>query len=140
MKWMRLLTLLAACLFSMAALAQQNPPAQASDDHKHGQMGPGMGNVDDHVKELTTKLNLTADQQTKVKAILEENHQQMQTTMKDESLSKEDKHAKMKEMHESVHAKVRDVLTDDQKPKFDAMVKDMDERMHSQHAGDKDHK
>jgi Spy/CpxP family protein refolding chaperone len=140
MKWMRLLTLLAACLFSMAALAQQNPPAQASDDHKHGQMGPGMGNVDDHVKELTTKLNLTGDQQTKVKAILEENHQQMQTTMKDESLSKEDKHAKMKEMHESVHAKVRDVLTDDQKPKFDAMVKDMDERMHSQHAGDKDHK
>lgn len=140
MKWMRLLTLLAACLFSMAALAQQNPPAQPSGDHKNGQMGPGMGNVDDHVKELTTKLNLTADQQTKVKAILEENHQQMQTTMKDESLSKEDKHAKMKEMHESVHAKVRDVLTDDQKPKFDAMVKDMDERMHSQHAGDKDHK
>jgi protein CpxP len=140
MKLIRLLTLLAACLFAMAAVAQQNPTAQPSGDHKNGQMGPGMGNVDDHVKELTTKLNLTADQQTKVKAILEENHQQMQTTMKDESLSKEDKHAKMKEMHESVHSKVRDVLTDDQKPKFDAMVKDMEDRMHSQHAGDKEHK
>ena len=102
-------------------------------------MGPGMGNVDDHVKELTTKLNLTADQQTKVKAILEENHQQMQATMKDESLSKEDKHARMKSMHDSIHSKVRDILTDEQKPKFDAMVKDMENNMNGMHGKDSDH-
>jgi Spy/CpxP family protein refolding chaperone len=138
MKLFRLTTLLAACLFAMTALAQQNPPAQPSGDQKQGGhghmgMGPGMGNVDDHVKELSTKLNLTSDQQTKVKAILEENHQKMQATMKDESLSKEDKHAKMKEMHDSVHAKVRDILTDEQKPKFDAMVKDMESNMNGMH-------
>jgi Spy/CpxP family protein refolding chaperone len=110
-------------------------------------MGPGMGNVDDHVKELTTKLNLTADQQTKVKAILEEHNQQMQAMMKDDSGSKEDRHAKMKSMHDSVHAKVREVLTDEQKPKFDAMVKDMENNMHGHgkgadhdHDHDKDHK
>jgi Spy/CpxP family protein refolding chaperone len=138
MKLMRLLTLLAACLFSMAALSQQNPPARESGEHKHGGQ---MGNIDDHVKELTTKLNLTADQQTKVKAILEEHHQQMQATMNDQSLSKEDKHAKMKNMHDSVHAKVREVLTDDQKPKFDAMVKDMENNMHGHDKGsDHDHK
>jgi periplasmic protein CpxP/Spy len=140
MKLMRLTTLLAACLFTMAALAQQNPPAQESGDHKHSaHMGAGMGNVDDHVKELTTKLNLTADQQTKVKAILEENHQKMETTMKNESLSKEDKHARMKGMHDSVHAKVREVLTDDQKPKFDDMVKEMESNMHGMHDKDHDH-
>lgn len=136
MKLMRLITLLSACLFAMAALAQQNPPAQENGDHKQGghmAMGPGMGNVDDHVKELSTKLNLTADQQTKVKAILEENHQQMRATMNDQSLSKEDKHAKMKSMHDSVHAKVRDILTDEQKPKFDAMVKDMESNMNGMH-------
>jgi Spy/CpxP family protein refolding chaperone len=148
MKAIRLFTLLAACLFTMAAFAQQNPPAQPSGDQKqggHGHMGPGMGNVDDHVKELATKLNLTADQQTKVKAILEENHQQMQATMNDKSLSMDDKHAKMKSMHDSVHAKVRDILTDEQKPKFDAMVKDMENNMHAHdkdhdHDHDKDHK
>ncbi len=140
MKLMRLITLLAACLFAVAALAQQNPPAQESGDHKHSAHMAGMGSADDHVKELTTKLNLTADQQAKIKAILEENHQKMEATMKDESLSKEDRHARMMSMHESVHAKVREVLTDDQKPKFDAMVKDMEDHMHSQHAGDKDHK
>jgi protein CpxP len=140
MKLMRLITLLAACLFAVAALAQQNPPAQESGDHKHSAHMAGMGNADDHVKELTTKLNLTADQQAKVKAILEENHQKMEATMKDESLSKEERHARMMSMHESVHTKVREVLTDDQKPKFDAMVKDMEDHMHSQHASDKDHK
>jgi periplasmic protein CpxP/Spy len=140
MKLMRLITLLAACLFAVAALAQQNPPAQESGDHKHSGHMAGMGSADDHVKELTTKLNLTADQQAKVKAILEENHQKMEATMKDESLSKEERHSRMMSMHESVHTKVREVLTDDQKPKFDAMVKDMEDHMHSQHASDKDHK
>lgn len=149
MKLMRLITLLAACLFAMAALAQQKPPAQESGEHKHGGhmgsgMGPGMmGSVDDHVKELTTKLNLTADQQAKVKTILEEHHQQMETMMKDESMSKDDKHARMMTMHDSVHAKVRAVLTDEQKPKFDAMVKDMEDHMHGHgddhmHPHDKD--
>jgi periplasmic protein CpxP/Spy len=144
MKLMRLVTLLAACLFAMAAGAQQNPPAQGGGDQKQGGhghmgMGPGMGNVDDHVKELSTKLNLTADQQTKVKTILEENHQQMQAIMNDKSLSMDDKHAKMKSMHDSVHAKVRDILTDQQKPKFDAMVKDMENQMNGMHGKGPDH-
>ena len=144
MKLMRLITLLATCLFAMAALAQQNPPAQESGEQKHSQhmeqhMGHNMGNVDDHVQELTTKLNLTADQQAKVKAILKENHQQMQAMMKDESLSKEDRHAKMMSMHDSVHAKVREVLTDEQKPKFDAMVKDMENNMNGMHGKDSGH-
>lgn len=140
MKAIRLFTLLAACLFAMAALAQQNPPAQPSGDQKQGGHGHmGMGNVDDHVKELTTKLNLTADQQTKVKAILEENHQQMQAMMNDKSLSMDDKHAKMKSMHDSVHSKVRDILTDEQKPKFDAMVKDMENQMNGMHGKGPDH-
>jgi periplasmic protein CpxP/Spy len=138
MKQIRLLAFLATCLFALAALAQQNPPAQGSGEHKHGQMGQQMGNVDEHVKELSTKLDLTADQQTKVKAILQENHEQMQAMMKDQSMSKEDKHAKMQSMHDSVHAKVREVLNDDQKKKFDAMVHDMESEMHSQHGKDKD--
>jgi Spy/CpxP family protein refolding chaperone len=137
MKLIRLLTVLAACLFAMAALAQQNPPAKG-EDHKH--MGHDMGSVDDHVKELATKLNLTADQQVKVKTIMEEHHQLMEAMMKDGALSQEDKHAKMKSMHDSVHTKVREVLNDDQRPKFDAMVKDMEDHMHSQHDKDKDQK
>jgi protein CpxP len=138
MKLMRLVTLLAACLFAMAAGAQQNPPAQPGGDqkpggHGHMGMGPGMGSTDDMMKDLTAKLDLTADQQTKIKSILDEHHQQMKATMNDQSMSKEDKHAKMMSMHNSVHAKVREVLTDEQKPKFDAMVKDMENNMNGMH-------
>ncbi|MGB9120938.1 MAG: hypothetical protein WCE73_09985 [Candidatus Angelobacter sp.] len=138
MKLMRLVTLLAACLFAMAAGAQQNPPAQPGGDQKQGGhghmgMGHGMGSTDDMMKDLTAKLDLTADQQTKIKSILDEHHQQMKATMNDQSMSKEDKHAKMMSMHNSVHAKVREVLTDEQKPKFDAMVKDMENNMNGMH-------
>ena len=144
MKLMRLITLLAACLFTIAAGAQQNPPAQESGEHKHGGQ---MRSTDDFMQDLTTKLNLTAEQQTKIESILDESHQQMRATMNDQSLSQEDKHAKMKSMHDSIHAKVREVLTDEQKPKFDAMVKDMENNMHGHdkdhdhdHDHDKDHK
>jgi Spy/CpxP family protein refolding chaperone len=138
MKAIRLFTLLAACLFAMAAFAQQNPPAQESGEHKSGGQ---MRSSDDMMQELTTKLNLTADQQTKIKSILDETHQQMRATMNDQSLSKEDKHAKMKSMHDAIHAKVREVLTDEQKPKFDAMVKDMENNTHGHDKGpDHDHK
>jgi len=136
MKLMRLLALLAASLFAMAAGAQQNAPAQENGEHKHsGQMRSS----DDMVQDLTTKLNLTADQQAKIKKILDENHEQMRATMNDQSLSKEDKRAKMKSMHESIQAKVRDVLTDDQKPKFDAMMKDMENNMHGKNGQGADH-
>ena len=136
MKQVRLLTVLAACLFAVAAFAQQNPPAKG-DDHKH--MDHDMGSVDDHVKDISAKLNLTADQEAKVKAILVENHQKMESTMNDTSLSKDDKHAKMQSIHDSVHTQVREILTDEQKPKFDAMVKDMEDHMHSHNGADKDH-
>jgi len=139
MKLMRFLALLAACLFAMAAGAQQNPPAQGSGEHKHGGQSGRMGNMDDMMQELTTKLNLTADQQTKIKSIMEEQHEQMRATMNDQSLSKEDKHAKMKSMHDSIHAKVREVLTHEQKPKFDAMIKDMENNMHGKNGQGSDH-
>ena len=136
MKLIRLATLLAACLFALAVGAQQNTPAQESGEHKHGGQ---MHSSDDMVQDLTTKLNLTADQQTKIKSILDEQHQQMRATMNDQSLSKEDKHAKMKSMHDSIHAKVREVLTEEQKPKFDAMVKDMESNMNGMHGKGHDH-
>lgn len=136
MKRMRLITLIAACLFAMAALAQQTPPAQEKGEQKHGGQ---MRSSDEMMQDLTTKLNLTADQQTKIKSIMDESHQQMRATMNDQSLSKEDKHAKMKSMHDSIHAKVREVLTDEQKPKFDAMVKDMENNMNGTHGKGADH-
>jgi hypothetical protein len=70
---------------------------------------------------------------------MKKNLQKMQTIKKDESLSKEDRYSKMKEIYEAMHAQVRDVLTDEQKPKFDTMAKGMENNMHGKNGQDSDH-
>lgn len=117
-----------AFLFGMGAFALQSQPAQDNkDDHSHmGQMS-----IDEHVKMMSEKLNLTDDQQAKAKALLTEQQQQMHSIMGDASLSEDDKKAKVRSLHEATHAKFRDVLNDDQKKKFDEMQQQMHDRMHS---------
>jgi len=94
-----------------------------------------MPSVDDQLKNLTEKLGLTDDQQAKVKPILEDAHSQMATLMQDESMSREDKMAKGRSLRETTNGKIRDVLTDDQKKKFDEMQKEMQDRMRQRQQG-----
>jgi Spy/CpxP family protein refolding chaperone len=133
MKMIRKITLLAVCALAAAAFAQQNPPPQGGGENQ----GPrrGMPSVDDQVKNLTEKLTLTDDQQAKVKAILEDRSSQMQKLMQDDSLSREDKMAKGRSLRDTANGKIRDVLTDDQKKKFDDMQKEMQERMRQRQQG-----
>ena len=46
----------------------------------------------------------------------------------DTSTSQDDKRAKMMSMHQEEQGRIRGILTDDQKPKYDAMLKQMQER------------
>jgi hypothetical protein len=81
--------------------------------------------VDEQVKHLTDKLNLTADQQSKIKPILEDQRQQMETVRNDSSLSREDRMTKMRTIRESAASKIKDNLNDDQKKQYDAMRQEM---------------
>ena len=87
---------------------------------------------------LTQKLNLTADQQTKVKAIDEDAGKQMMAVRNDTSLSQEDRRAKMMDIRKSSQEKIRGILTDDQKTKYDAMQAEMRERMKQRQQGGAD--
>jgi Spy/CpxP family protein refolding chaperone len=133
MNTIRKIALLAACALATAAFAQQNPPPPQS--------GPGDGQgrhrptVDEQVKGLTERYNLTDDQQAKAKTILEDAHSQMMKVMQDESMSREDKMAKGRTLHEAAAAKIREILTDDQKKKFDDTQKEMQDRMRPNQAG-----
>ena len=84
---------------------------------------------------LTQKLNLTADQQTKVKAIDEDTGKQMMAVRNDASLSQDDKRAKMMDIRKGSQDKIRGILTDDQKTKYDAMQAEMKERMKERQQG-----
>lgn len=128
MKRTRTVLFTLAFLFGLGAFALQSQPAQDNkDDHSH----MGRMSIDEHVKMISEKLNLTDDQQAKAKALFTEQQEQMHSIMGDASLSEDDKRAKVRSLHEATNAKFRDVLNDDQKKKFDEMQQQMHDRMHS---------
>ncbi len=120
MKSIKIVLLLAVSLLTVGALAQQTPPPPGG--------GRGPMSVDDQVKGLTDRLGLSDDQQAKIKPILEDTRSQMQKIRQDDSLSQEDKMAKGRSLREATNGKIRDLLTDNQKKKFDDMQKEMQER------------
>lgn len=70
---------------------------------------------------LTRALNLTDDQKSQVKAILEDRVQKMRSVRSDTSLSPEDRRSKMGSISEESNSKIRAPVNDDQKQKFDQM-------------------
>jgi len=88
---------------------------------------------------LTEKLNLTDDQKAKLKPILQDQMQQMKTVREDSSLSQEQKRAKMKSIHESLHDQINTVLTPEQQAKFKQMRQEQMEKHKGMKEGKMEH-
>lgn len=71
--------------------------------------------------DLTAKLGLTADQQKAIGAIIENTRSQGKAVRDDDTLSKDDRRAKMMEIMKAAHDQIRAALTPDQQATFDAM-------------------
>jgi hypothetical protein len=115
---------------------QMNPPSQGMPSAQPGQAAQqpsqpsqGQSNIDNQVQILTQELSLTSEQQNKVRSILTDQHEQAMTLVKDTTMSRDDKMNKLHSLRENTISKVRDVLNADQKPKFDSMVQQQNERM-----------
>lgn len=81
----------------------------------HGQpMSP-----DQRLQMMTKQLNLTADQQEKIKPLLESQNQQMQALRQDSSLSREDRMTKMQEIRQGTNDQIKSALDADQQKKFE---------------------
>jgi len=126
-----LLVLVAAGAISIAApfaAAQDNPsqnsPSQnqnkdqqpSQEHHRHHGMDP-----DQRTQELTRKLKLTTDQQAKVKDALVSEHSQMESLHQDNSLSQQDRRAKMMDIHKGTDTQIRALLDSTQQKKWDEM-------------------
>jgi len=122
-----------------ALMAQTSAPAPSpsNDHHSAARRSGGM------LQRLTRRLNLTADQQTRVKAIFADSRQQakalapqlrqertaLKAAMKTDSESQIDQitqqnaqlTAQVEAMHVKAMAKVYAILSSDQKAKFDRM-------------------
>jgi periplasmic protein CpxP/Spy len=123
--------LLAASLIAIAlpvALAQSDAQSNAqsngqSSDQMSGAGGRHHGPPDpaQRTAELTKKLNLTSDQQTKVQSIFESERSQMEALRNDSSLSQDDRHSKMMAIHQNGDSQVRALLDSNQQKKWDEM-------------------
>jgi hypothetical protein len=126
--------------------AQQSDTAQPSNPPQEnttpqGNTGPqgrrghrggghwGAPSADQRLERLSKRLNLSADQQTKIKPILEDQQKQMESLRQDSSVSPQDRHAKMAELQQSSSGQIRAVLNEDQQKKFDKMQEKRRERM-----------
>src|SRR6202041_271938 len=82
--------------------------------------------VEQHLKMLSEKLGLTADQQDKARPILQEMHDGSQKLEDDQSLTPDQRHEGMVPVFMKADKALREFLTDDQKKKLD----DLEAQMH----------
>lgn len=79
---------------------------------------PHVPSVDQQMKVLTEKLNLTADQQEKLRPILQRMHSVVDKAVHDPSLSHEQREAVVRPEHIKAHDEAMQILNEDQKQKL----------------------
>ena len=89
------------------------PPAQGGGQRMRGPMTP-----EDQLARMTKQLQLTDEQQAKIKPILEEQHKQMMDLRQDTSMSREDRFAKFREVRQKSLEKMKAILTPEQQEKW----------------------
>ena len=110
----RLITITAACvaLFVTVSIGLAQDPAAKNNDrpdrwqHKRG----------NPVEHLTKALDLTPDQQAKIKAIFEQAKPQVQA-------ARQESRQKVQAIRENVRSQIRPILTPAQQTKWDALQK-----------------
>jgi len=128
MNRIRLLAVGSMLLIGPAMLAQQT--AQTGGPAKGAAQGVGLPDVGDQLKVLTQKLDLSADQQPKVKTILQELHDASLKLMQGESTSHEELLSKVRPLRMNADKKIREILSDDQKKKLDLYLQGPHSEMH----------
>ena len=125
---------LCAGLLSGSALFAQDSTSGGSPDQSARPMHRGPMSPDQELSHLTKALNLTSDQQSQIKPILQSRQDQLMQFHQDTSLSRENRMAKMKSLDADSNTKLEGILTSEQKPKYEQMVAHRKERMEQMRA------
>jgi periplasmic protein CpxP/Spy len=131
-----LVLLIAGLTFAQNSQESQAPPSGRHAGMHHNHNGES---AEQHLQMLSEKLNLTDDQKAKLKPILEDEMQQMKAVREDSSLSQEQRRAKMKSIHESLHEQINAVLTPEQQAKFKQMRQEQMEKHKGMKEGKMEH-
>ena len=134
----RLLAIGTMLIVALTAPVQQTATRPAgTDKEEHAQRGApdGVPTVESQLKVLTEKLDLTGDQQARVKAILQELHDATLKLVRDKSLSHEERLAKVRPQRYKADKQIREILSDDQKKKLDQYLQGPHSEMHGNLTG-----
>lgn len=112
--------------FAQTAPAASDAPPPPPGMHGHHMRPP---DPDKQLARMTSKLNLSADQQAQIKPILEDRNTQMAALHADTSLGGPDKMAKMKSIGQESQTKIDAVLNDQQKAQWAEMKAKQREKM-----------
>lgn len=124
MKKFRNAVLFAICMLSAVLWAQQSSP-QSQGPFKIEPMPMPLNRqvtADDHLHMLTQQLNLTKPQQAKIRPILERYVKQRHAIMMSNKLSADAKSQQLQSSEDAMHARVRRLLTSEQKGTFDDIM------------------
>jgi periplasmic protein CpxP/Spy len=112
-----------------AASQATNAASQAKDDASQAMVDPETkAKVQAKLQQLATELNLTEDQKTQLKPILQGEFKQLKAVHDDTSLGADQKEAKMKEIHEGAKSQINSILTPEQQKKLAAMKEAQEEK------------
>jgi protein CpxP len=131
-----------AVLAIVPAMAQDTPPPpQAQGDAQGPPPGGGGGrggmmNPERRLAAMQRELNLSPEQSTAVKAILDDEQSKMEAVRADTTISRDERRPKMMGIHEAENTKIEAVLTKDQNVKYEAMEARMRERRQQGGGGD----
>ena len=100
----------AVMLIALGAMAQQTTTTTPS--------------VDDHLKWLSTQLNLSAEQQAKLRPIVQKMQDGMEKIRQDQSLTPEARHEKMQALHTEAVKEAQPYLSSEQQQKLDELAKE----------------
>lgn len=119
--------ILCGVIVSLApALRAQDAPATSGSAAAPAAGGGARGgrapmSVDDRLAALTKDLTLTAEQQAKIKPILQDQADKIKALMADTTVAQADRRTKMKAIRDAANTAIKAVLTPEQSTKFDTL-------------------
>jgi Spy/CpxP family protein refolding chaperone len=130
MNWIRSLAVGTLLIFALAVLAQQTATKPSTSSKGGAENAGAMPTVEEQLKVLAEKVDLTASQRAKVRPILQKLHDATEKLMQDERLSREERLAKVRLQRKQADKKIRALLNDDQKKKLDQYLAGPHGEMH----------
>lgn len=123
------------------------PAAVAQDAGTNDQQAPSAGGPQEpgrmrnrmdparRVEMLTTQLNLTPEQKTKVLDIMKADRSKIESLRDDSSLAPQDRRTKMMDIRKASNDQIRALLDSNQQKKFDEMQAKQEQWMQGHHPG-----